>query len=75
MSAVIKRPSNVARVFLGWSIIIALGLGSFVVAKNNVEAKRREIVKTQNAIKNANKPGTYDPRSYRGTIDPSVSVP
>jgi len=42
--------SNVLKVNLGWAIIIAAGIGSFVLARDSVLAKRQEHMKKKQTI-------------------------
>ncbi|OQV11995.1 hypothetical protein BV898_13719 [Hypsibius exemplaris] len=68
------RKSNVARVFSGWAVIIAIGLASFLAVRKSVDARRYDAVKTQKTIRAANTPGTYDTSIYRG-IEPAILPP
>jgi len=42
--------SNVFKVNVGWAILIAAGVGSFVLAKNMVLAQRQETMRKRQAI-------------------------
>ena len=47
------RGSNVLKVNLGWGLLIVGGIGSFVLARNNVLAKRQQHMRTKQGIKEA----------------------
>jgi len=41
---------SVWKVNLGWAIVIAGGIGSFVLARNSVQSQRQKNMKKQKAI-------------------------
>ena len=41
------------KVNLGWGLLIVGGIGSFVLARNNVLAKRQQHMRTKQGIKEA----------------------
>jgi len=38
------RQSNVFKISVSWAVLVVLGLGSFVVARKDINGRRREIM-------------------------------
>ena len=43
--------SNILKVAFGWTLLIGASLGTFVLARNNVLAKRKEQMQVRRKIK------------------------
>lgn len=58
--------SKVAKILVGWSVVISVGIGGFVFTRQAVEQQRRESMKVRERIRNANT-GDYEPkRTFTG---------
>ncbi|CAO1442109.1 unnamed protein product [Diamesa tonsa] len=53
------RFGNWAKIGLGWSLFVVLGVGGFVVSKNSVDKKRYESMKVRERMRKSND-GDYE---------------
>jgi len=58
------RLGKIGKTNIGWAIVTALGLYSFVLAKNQVETRRYETMKVKQRMKESNF-GDYEPSPRR----------
>ncbi|KAG8228874.1 hypothetical protein J437_LFUL007611 [Ladona fulva] len=55
--------TNVGKVAIGWTLVVAAGIGSFVLSKRSIDQKRFENMQIRERMRKSNT-GEYSP-SYR----------
>ncbi|KAK8378023.1 hypothetical protein O3P69_018747 [Scylla paramamosain] len=58
--------SKWARIAVGWSAVIVIGVGGFVFTKQTIEQQRRESMKVRERMRNANTGDYESKRNFTG---------
>jgi len=62
-----KKPfwqSNIVKVSVSWAILVTTGLGLFVLARDDVNGRRKEIMMSKKRMAEANK-GAYQSERFQ----------
>jgi len=54
--------SNIAKVTVSWAFLVAGGLGAFVLARNDVNGRRKEIMMSKKRMADATKADYHNDR-------------
>jgi len=57
------RKGSVLKVNVGWALIVAAGIGSFILVRNSITNDRKEALRKQKALRNEVKAEVFDKKN------------
>jgi hypothetical protein len=57
------KKGSVLRVNIGWAIVVAAGIGSFILVRNSITNQRKETMRKQKALVNEVKQELHDQKN------------